>query len=124
MKNGRVDELERVAHKLSVPLEVEDKRAEWGYVALPEKQDATDTDADQEAADADRIREKVVVQGRAVEAGKVPSVVGMGLKDAIFLLESQGLKVAFYGRGRVVSQSLPAGAPVVRGQVVSLKLEI
>ncbi|MFR9567034.1 MAG: PASTA domain-containing protein, partial [Rikenellaceae bacterium] len=38
----------------------------------------------------------------------VPNVVGMGLKDALFLLESRGLRVTFSGHGAVVSQSIPA----------------
>ena len=39
----------------------------------------------------------------------VPNVVGMTLKDAIFLLESRGLKVSFKGKGRVKYQNIPPG---------------
>jgi cell division protein FtsI (penicillin-binding protein 3) len=52
----------------------------------------------------------------------IPSVVGMGLKDALYLLENRGLKVQFSGYGKVVSQSLTPGQPVV-GQVISIKLD-
>lgn len=52
----------------------------------------------------------------------VPSVVGMGLKDALYLLENRGLRVQFSGYGKVVAQSLNPGAPVM-GQVISIKLE-
>ena len=39
----------------------------------------------------------------------VPNVVGMTLKDAIFLLESRGLQVSFKGKGRVKYQNIPPG---------------
>ena len=38
-----------------------------------------------------------------------PNVVGMGLKDAVYLLENMGLTVTATGRGRVMNQSLIAG---------------
>ena len=53
---------------------------------------------------------------------EVPSVIGMGLKEAIYLLESKGLTVAFSGRGWVESQSIPAGAKITRGATIVLRL--
>lgn len=41
--------------------------------------------------------------------GTVPNVHGMGLSDALYLLESSGLTVTHTGTGRVKSQSIPAG---------------
>ena len=55
-------------------------------------------------------------------ANLMPKVEGMGLKDAVYLLENKGLKVAVNGRGRVINQSLPAGAPFVKGQKINLFL--
>ncbi len=52
----------------------------------------------------------------------VPSVVGMGLRDAIYLLESQGLNVKPVGRGAVVKQSLPAGAKIEKGKQIIIEL--
>lgn len=40
----------------------------------------------------------------------VPSVVGMGAKDAVYLLESKGLKVNLVGVGKVKSQSIANGS--------------
>jgi cell division protein FtsI (penicillin-binding protein 3) len=54
---------------------------------------------------------------------RVPSVVGMGLKDALYLLENRGLRVAFSGYGKVVAQSLNPGAPVFTGNIISIKLD-
>ena len=52
----------------------------------------------------------------------MPNVVGMGLKDAIYLLENKGLAVEVRGRGRVVDQSLSAGLTFNKGQKVQLLL--
>lgn len=54
----------------------------------------------------------------------VPDVTGMGARDAVYLLESRGVKVRLKGRGKVVAQSLPAGQLVRRGQTCNLTLEI
>lgn len=53
----------------------------------------------------------------------VPDVRGMGAKDAVFLMESRGLKVRINGTGRVVSQNIPAGRKVVKGETVNLNLK-
>ena len=53
---------------------------------------------------------------------RMPDVVGMGLKDALFILENRGLKVSFTGKGSVRSQSIRAGEPLRRGSTVYLKL--
>ena len=39
----------------------------------------------------------------------VPNVVGMGLRDAVYLLESHGYKVEARGHGKIVEQSPKAG---------------
>lgn len=52
----------------------------------------------------------------------IPAVVGMGLKDAVYMAENKGLKVTVTGRGRVISQSLPAGATFKKGQAITLFL--
>lgn len=54
--------------------------------------------------------------------GLVPNVIGMGLKDALYLLESQGLRVSVSGYGRVVSQSLPNGSRAVKGHTIGIRL--
>ncbi len=54
---------------------------------------------------------------------KVPDVVGMGAKDAVFLLESRGMRTALQGRGKVVRQSVAAGSDVVAGSECRLILE-
>ncbi len=51
-----------------------------------------------------------------------PNVVGMGLKDAVYLLENMGLKVSATGRGRVVNQSIAAGTNFNKTQTIALIL--
>ncbi len=58
----------------------------------------------------------------SASARVVPDVVGMGLKDAVYLLENKGLLIAVQGRGKVVDQSLSAGTGFTRGQKISLLL--
>ena len=52
----------------------------------------------------------------------VPAVLGMGLKDAVYLMENKGLKVVASGRGRVINQSLIAGNTFIKGQKITLLL--
>jgi len=60
--------------------------------------------------------------GRPDRPGLVPDVTGMGLRDAILLLERAGLQVSVTGRGTVRKQSVVPGSPVVRGQHVIIEL--
>lgn len=53
---------------------------------------------------------------------EVPDVTGMGLRDALNLLENAGLKVQVRGAGKVKTQSLPAGAPRSSGQTIVIEL--
>jgi cell division protein FtsI (penicillin-binding protein 3) len=57
-----------------------------------------------------------------MEQKRVPDVRGMLLDDAIFLLENKGLKVSFYGKGKIAGQSLSAGSKIVKGSYIQLVL--
>ena len=52
-----------------------------------------------------------------------PDVTGMGAKDAVYLLESRGLKVKVHGRGKVKRQSYPAGRQIVKGSECILTMD-
>ena len=56
----------------------------------------------------------------SVMSGMVPNVVGMGLKDALFLLESAGYRVNITGKGRVVRQSIDGGTAVAKNKIIEL----
>ena len=53
----------------------------------------------------------------------IPDVMGMGLADALYLLESRGLEVTFTGSGKVVYQSKEAGAALHYGDKIKIRLE-
>ncbi len=55
-------------------------------------------------------------------SGIVPDVMGMTFRDALYLLERNGLTVAYEGNGRVVRQSLTAGARIAKGARINIKL--
>jgi len=57
------------------------------------------------------------------QRGVMPNVIGMGLKDAVFLLGNAGLKTRISGRGKVVSQSIQAGTKIGRGLGVQIELK-
>ncbi len=64
------------------------------------------------------------VQSQAVNTNEatMPDVKGMGLKDALYVLESAGMKVQISGKGKINNQSVAAGAPVAKGQQIVLYL--
>ena len=62
------------------------------------------------------------VYNTTAAVNKVPDVTGLGLKDAVYLLENMGLKVEAKGAGKVVYQSLAQNADFHKGQSINLKL--
>ncbi len=68
--------------------------------------------------------DSVKIINRSVYKGLVPNVIDMGLKDALFLLESYGLNVKVNGRGTVRSQSLLPGSQMRKGQNIRLEMSI
>ena len=54
--------------------------------------------------------------------GKVPNVIGMGAKDAVYALQDKGIKVKLNGTGKVTAQSIPAGGNAIKGTTISLSL--
>ena len=68
-------------------------------------------------------RNNVVLSQSKTEKGLVPDVIGMGARDAVFLLENIGVKAKVRGRGKVKSQSIYAGTAVRQGMVCELVLD-
>ena len=63
-----------------------------------------------------------VIATNRIREKQMPNVKGMGLKDALQLLEGMGLKVTVSGRGKVTTQSIAAGTALVKGLTVMLEL--
>jgi len=70
----------------------------------------------------DTVTKTVVVKPAKVYVGYVPDVSGLGLKDAVYLLEKEGMKVIIKGSGKVLAQSVPAGTKINKGQTILLQL--
>lgn len=52
----------------------------------------------------------------------IPNVDGMGARDAVYLLESRGVKVTIKGRGKVHKQSIAPDTKIKRGMHIILEL--
>ena len=57
------------------------------------------------------------------DKNQMPDVHGMGARDAVYLIESRGMKVKINGRGKVVAQSIGPGMTVKKGMTCVLKME-
>ncbi len=103
VKGGQVKQIEEVTYHLSPRTARHAGDSKWGM------------------ASTDSLS---YVEIRDIEYSTVtmPDVVGMGLKDALFLLERAGLRVSFSGKGTVKQQSIKAGAKISAGATVSIKL--
>jgi len=83
-------------------------------------------------SNSDKIEDEWVKSSRAEsfftfssvtpKIGVVPDVNGMGIRDAVYLLEKAGYKVTFTGKGKVYKQSVEPGIFVNRGTVINLEL--
>ena len=103
IKGGNIAHARKIADRFS-PKTSFDRRAGWGSVSVDEESN-------------------VVIRTLPDELLRMPDVRGMGLKDAIFILESRGLKVSVTGKGSVRKQSIKAGEPIPRGAKVDLVLK-
>lgn len=100
---GFKDDLVNALSAFRMKFEINNKDNDWSYIR----------------AKGDTVN---VLPRNMLSKEVVPSVVGMGLKDALYVLENRGIAVRFSGYGKVVSQSLNPGTPAKR-QVISIKLE-
>ncbi len=101
-KNGSKQELSTVFKKMKVP--VNDNASQSAYVVTS-------------------TNDKGVSLGsKDIPGGLVPNVIGMGLMDALFILESQGLVVKVLGSGVVKNQSLNPGTKLSKGKLIILDL--
>lgn len=103
VKGGDIAQIRRVADKFS-PRASFDQRTGWGRARVDSLSN-------------------VIITSLPPETGTMPDVRGMGLKDALFVLESRGLKVRFSGAGAVTQQSIPAGARITPGSTVGITLK-
>jgi len=102
-KTGQFKQTQKVINTLKIPAQLPGSQDRW--IAAVGKQN-----------------DKVEFSGIRFRHDQVPNVVGMGLRDAIYLLESKGLQVRVVGRGTVLKQSVSAGAKIQKGQEIVIQL--
>jgi len=101
-RNGYRSDLESVLSDLKLPYKGEKVTSDWIVTANKDS--------------------LVEIDNRIVDLRVVPNVKGMGLRDAMFLLERAGLKVTPIGAGAVRNQSVVAGTPVTKGREIIIEL--
>lgn len=65
---------------------------------------------------------KIVLNPVKISGTTMPDVTGMGLKDALFILENAGMKVNIVGSGKVIAQSVAPGNKISKGQQINIQL--
>ncbi len=102
-KSGKFEDIKTVAQAVGVDYKILDEKDTWvmaeaesGYLGIKKKYVGDKT---------------------------VPNVKGMGLKDALYILENRGMKVEVSGSGKVVSQSIEAGKPFMKNTLITLQLK-
>jgi len=74
-------------------------------------------------AEIKKENERFILSDANLQVGKVPDVRGMGVSDALFILENSGLQVKVNGVGKVSKQSLTPGTDFRKGQTIYIRLE-
>jgi len=60
--------------------------------------------------------------GQSMDDKAMPNIIGLKLQDATWLCEKMGLMVKCFGKGKVISQSLMQGQPIIKGQQIQIQL--
>jgi cell division protein FtsI (penicillin-binding protein 3) len=83
----------------------------------------TDSSAKNEWSRVYAVNYTPVLNRHPITANSMPDLRGMGLKDALFVLESIDMKVIAKGKGKVKAQSLAPGKTFNKNQTITLELE-
>ena len=102
VKKGCLRDTEYVLKSLNITFSSSESKSEW-IMQLPEKTGVYLSDA-------------------FISKNVVPNIKGMGMKDAVYILEKTGLKVNRSGRGKVTEQSLVPGAGIRKGESITIRL--
>lgn len=68
------------------------------------------------------VNQATIKNNLSVLSSSMPALDGLGLKDALYACEQQGLIVKVKGMGKVAAQSIPAGIAIKEGQHISIYL--
>lgn len=101
-KNGLYNDLSKIYSELDIKTDVPQNLPEWAKIKTGAKE--------------------VKIIKNKIDPIYVPDVVGMGIKDALFLLENKGLRVTFKGVGAIKKQSIKPGTKITKGDKILLEL--
>jgi cell division protein FtsI (penicillin-binding protein 3) len=99
---GNTNDIKNVFSKLDVHYKDSSKQNNWAHVY---------------AQNATPVMKETNTQRKVM-----PNVKGMGLKDALYLLENLGVKVVERGKGKIISQSIPAGTLLEKDWTIYVEL--
>lgn len=105
VKFGKQSDLKTIYQTINFNTLSNDVYAEW-------------VSAEEMSGNAIRIKPSVL------DNNKVPNVMGMGVRDAIYLLEKMGCMVSVKGKGVVFSQSVKSGTIAKKGMRIILGLDM
>jgi len=101
-KSGKKQDIVNIYKSIGIPVNEKSTSSDWVSVS--------------------QTHSSVNIQNANLKASIVPDVIGMGLRDALFLLGNCGLQVKPIGKGVIKSQSIPAGNRAVNGQTIYILL--
>jgi cell division protein FtsI (penicillin-binding protein 3) len=101
-KHGNKKDFVFASSKMKIPLKKESGVGSWVHTSANE--------------------DGVIVKNKRIVNDKIPNVIGMGLNDALFLLENHGLQVKVNGSGFVRNQSINPGQTIIKGQLITIHL--
>ncbi|HSG68437.1 MAG TPA: penicillin-binding transpeptidase domain-containing protein, partial [Bacteroidales bacterium] len=102
MSYGSHSDLQWLCEELDIPVSAESEISEW---VVNFRED-----------------EGVRFAPRIIRDDQVPNVIGMNVRDAVYILEKLGMKAKVSGQGKVSSQSISPGTIVSKGKQIELKL--
>ncbi len=101
-KDGYYADHKTIYSALNIKTELESENPRWAKVSTSDNE--------------------VKIYNKKITPIYVPDVTGMSIKDAIYILENQGLRVDFKGSGVVKSQSINPGEKIEKGKKIELEL--
>ncbi|OJV21492.1 MAG: hypothetical protein BGO30_01990 [Bacteroidetes bacterium 41-46] len=107
----------------SRPLILSGKRAETEKIitSLPSVKPEMQAKGEWISVERDTLN-RVVIKDSPAITDSVPSVLNMGLRDALYILENCGYRVRFNGKGRVVAQNPSVGSAIEKNGIIEIEL--
>lgn len=99
---GAAQDIKAVAHVLQLNYRDSAGRSDWGRFYASNNEP--------------------VLNGKSINRKMMPDLKGMGLKDALYILETMNIKVAAKGTGKVKAQSIEPGTALAKNETLTLEL--